>query len=146
MQQLAPSVNQAVHVFKVEIPHACEGARNFPRSSLQRIPNLGSAWYFVVPWALNSWIIISKSLCIHTRHYLRLFDDIILRSFSSVVNVCISHIDIQERQCPSLTFWTAQVKFWPLVFPSIVFFRYLFFFSFKIPNRMCNIWAMSVLV
>ena len=52
-------------------------------SSLQQIPKLGNTWSSL-PWALNSWFIISDSLCFQTFPYLSSLYDVILCSFCSV--------------------------------------------------------------
>ena len=87
--------------------HARKFVTLSPPSSLQQIPKLGNTSYFL-PWALNSWFIISKSISVQTLPYLRLVDDVILRSFCSVHEAMVGF-----KACPSCKDQGVVMKFCP---------------------------------
>ena len=80
---------------RAETAHACAKTHNVePSCSLQETPNLGNTPYFL-PRALNSWVIISKSLSVQTFPYLRLVNDVILRSFYSIIYIIMQRAGLE---------------------------------------------------
>ena len=80
--------------------HAQKVVTLSPPSSLQQIAKLGNTPYFLSK-TLNSWFIISKSLSVQTLPYLRLVDDVILRSFCSVVFFCFLFSSFERHRLPA---------------------------------------------